>query len=97
MDLDIEQDLVELDDIRFRMGTLGSLSAAIGGDDGEPMSEAEDHRDGHCRDSPAPAYNSLETGFRGGGRSPTTSFDQQSSRSVARGIRVDVEQATQER
>ncbi|KAF8910175.1 hypothetical protein CPB84DRAFT_1672890 [Gymnopilus junonius] len=96
MDFDIEQDVVELDDIRFRMGTLGSLNAVVG-DDGEPMSEAEDHRDGRSRDSPAPAYHSLERGFRGGGRSRTPSFDQQSSHSVVRGIRVDVEQATSER
>ncbi|TFK77396.1 hypothetical protein BDN72DRAFT_891140 [Pluteus cervinus] len=50
MDLDIEQDVAEMDDIHLGMD-LGSLSTAIGGDDGEPLAEGESHGG-----SPAPAY-----------------------------------------
>ncbi|KDR85774.1 hypothetical protein GALMADRAFT_1325360 [Galerina marginata CBS 339.88] len=98
MDHDLEQDVVEMEDIRFGLGHLGTLSAAVGGEDGEPLPEGEDHRDGRHRDSPAPAYQSLEMGFRHGGRrSPSPSFDEHSTHSIVRGIRVDVEQATSAR
>lgn len=82
MDIDIEQDMVEMDDIRLGLGMhLGSLSTAIGGDDGEPLPEGESNGG-----SPAPAYHSLEMGFRGR-RTP-------SLEEGVRGIRVDVEMAT---
>ncbi|KAJ7293003.1 hypothetical protein C8J57DRAFT_1267847 [Mycena rebaudengoi] len=83
-DMDIEQDVAELEDIRLGLGMdLGSLSTAIGGDDGEPMSEGKEG-------SPAPAYSrTLEMGFRAASRAP--SLD-----SEFRGIRVtvDVEKAS---
>ena len=83
MDLDIEQDMVEMDDIRLGLGLdLGSLSTAVGGDDGEPLPEGESHSA-----TPAPAYNLLETGFRGG-RDPSL------EEPGVYGIRVDVERAT---
>jgi hypothetical protein len=95
MDLDLEQDVVEMEDIRLGLGMdLGNLSTAIGGDDGEPLSEDEGRRFARHRGSPAPAYDSLEMGFRPGGRrSPTPSIEE-SNHSIVRGIRVDVEQAT---
>lgn len=80
---DMEQDVVEMDDIHLEMGIdLGSLSTAVGGDDGEPIAEGESHGG-----SPAPAYHSLEMGFRGGG---VKSLED----SGVCGIRVDVEKAT---
>jgi hypothetical protein len=82
-DTDLEQDMVEMDDIRLGLGLdLGSLSTAVGGDDGEPLPEGEGHGA-----TPAPAYNSLEMGFRGG-RDPSLED------SGVCGIRVDVERAT---
>lgn len=80
VDIDVEQDLVEMEDIRLGLD-LGSLSTAIGGDDGEPLSEG-DSQGG----SPAPAYHSLELGFR----------DQRppSLEEGIGGIRVDVERAS---
>ncbi|KAF8167319.1 hypothetical protein B0H34DRAFT_792058 [Crassisporium funariophilum] len=99
MDIDLERDAteMEMEDIRFGIGMdpyLGHLSTAIGGDDGEPLPDGEthSHRSG---DSPAPAYNTLEIGFRGGRRSPSIEERPSTScRSIVRGIRVDVEQAT---
>ncbi|KAG6841766.1 hypothetical protein C0991_007095 [Blastosporella zonata] len=46
LDLDLEQDLSEIEDIRRGMGSaigmdLGSLSTAVGGDDGEPIPEGD--------------------------------------------------------
>ncbi|KAJ7654841.1 hypothetical protein B0H17DRAFT_1021720 [Mycena rosella] len=86
-DMDIEQDVAELEDIRLGLGIdLGSLSTAIGGDDGEPMCDEKDEG------SPAPAYTSrsLEMGFRAASRSPSIDSD------IRGGIRVtvDVEKAT---
>ncbi|KAJ7361406.1 hypothetical protein DFH08DRAFT_1074398 [Mycena albidolilacea] len=84
-DMDIEQDVAELENIRLGLGLdLGaSLSTAVGGDDGEPIDEKDEG-------SPAPAYSSraLEMGFRAASRTPSIdSF---------RGIRVtvDIEKAT---
>jgi hypothetical protein len=84
-DMDIEQDVAELENIRLGLGLdLGaSLSTAVGGDDGEPIDEKDEG-------SPAPAYTSraLEMGFRAASRTPSIdSF---------RGIRVtvDIEKAT---
>lgn len=83
MELDLEQDLVEMEDIRRGLGMdMGSLSTAIGGDDGEPLAEGESHGG-----SPAPAYHALEMGFRGA-RAPSLEGN------VVGGIRVDVEKAT---
>ncbi|KAJ3504709.1 hypothetical protein NLJ89_g7792 [Agrocybe chaxingu] len=97
-DIELEHDVVEMEDIRLGLGmNLGSLSTAVGGDDGEPLSEGEGHRDGsRYGESPAPAYQTLEMGFRAASRrSPTSSIDErQSTHSVVGGIRVDVEQAT---
>ncbi|KAJ7459091.1 hypothetical protein B0H11DRAFT_2060397 [Mycena galericulata] len=86
-EMDIEQDVAELENIRLGLGLdLGSLSTAIGGDDGEPMSDEKDEEG-----SPAPAYTSraLEMGFRAASRAPSLDSD-------IRGIRVtvDVEKAT---
>lgn len=97
MDIDLERDVVEMEEIRLGLGMdLGSLSTAIGGDDGEPLPESEGHRGRH-RGSPAPAYHSLEMGFQQGGEvsSSTPSVEAQSiAHSIVSGIRVDVEQAT---
>ncbi|KAJ7823267.1 hypothetical protein B0H13DRAFT_2241520 [Mycena leptocephala] len=85
-DMDIEQDIAELENIRLGLGLdLGlSMSTAVGGDDGEPICDEKEEG------SPAPAYTSraLEMGFRAASRAPSLdSF---------RGIRVtvDVEKAT---
>ncbi|KIM47445.1 hypothetical protein M413DRAFT_22112 [Hebeloma cylindrosporum] len=95
MDLDLEQDVVEMEDIRLGLGMdLGNLSTAVGGDDGEPLPEDEGRRFGRHRCSPAPAYDSLEMGFRPGGRRSSTPSIEESNHSIVRGIRVDVEQAT---
>jgi len=99
MEIDLEQDVVEMDDIRLGLGmNLGTLSTAIGGDDGEPLPEGESQLKYPRQGSPAPAYNTLE-GFRPGGqRSPTPSTDEcHSTRSAVRGIRIDVERQTTER
>jgi len=100
MEVDLEQDVVEMDDIRLGLGmNLGTLSTAIGGDDGEPLPEGDGQVKYLQRGSPAPAYNSLEMGFRHGRqRSPSPSLDEhRSTRSVIGGIRIDVEQETIER
>lgn len=95
---DMEQDVVEMDDIRFNLGMpLGALSAAIGGEDGEPIPDGDNYSQAHHRDSPAPAYNSLEIGSKAGRRSASPSLDGHSTHSVIRGIRVDVEHATSAR
>ncbi|KAJ7786654.1 hypothetical protein B0H16DRAFT_1756396 [Mycena metata] len=79
-EMDMEQDVAELENIRLGLGLdLGSLTAV--GDDSDEKSEG----------SPAPAYSSraLEMGFRAASRSPSLDLD-------IRGIRVtvDVEKAT---
>ncbi|KAJ7170206.1 hypothetical protein C8R46DRAFT_1350082 [Mycena filopes] len=79
-EMDMEQDVAELENIRLGLGLdLGSLTAV--GDDSDDKSEG----------SPAPAYSSraLEMGFRAASRSPSLDLD-------IRGIRVtvDVEKAT---
>ncbi|KAG5647747.1 hypothetical protein DXG03_008470 [Asterophora parasitica] len=91
IDLEMEQDVVEMEAIRLGMGMdLGSLSTAVGGDDGEPIAEGDSQVG-----TPAPAYapsstyHSLEMGFRGGGLSRPSIDD-----SGIRGIRVDVEKST---
>ncbi|KAF9469843.1 hypothetical protein BDZ94DRAFT_1278975 [Collybia nuda] len=80
---DMEQDVVEMDNVHIELGMdLGSLSTAVGGDDGEPIAEGESHSG-----SPAPAYHSLEIGFRGARK-------QSLEDSRVCGIRIDVEKAT---
>jgi len=84
IDLVAEQDVSEMEDVRLEMGIdLGSLSTAVGGDDGEPIAEGDSHGG-----SPAPAYHALEMGFRGGLTRPSIED------SGIRGIRVDVEKST---
>ncbi|KAF8808162.1 hypothetical protein BYT27DRAFT_7099218 [Phlegmacium glaucopus] len=93
MDMDLERDVVEMEEIRFGLGMdLGSLSTAIGGDDGEPLPEGGHHSHRHG-ESPAPPYNTLEMGFRGGRRTPSLD-DHRSCCSVVNGIRVDIEHST---
>lgn len=88
--VDLERDVVEMADMPFGMD-LGSLSTAVGGDDGEPIPGSENRRT-HRRVSPAPAYNSLEMGFRPGGlRSPTPSADEHSNNHGSPG---DIEQGS---
>ncbi|KAJ7109882.1 hypothetical protein C8R44DRAFT_842378 [Mycena epipterygia] len=87
MDIELEHDIAELENIRLGLGMdLGSLSTAVGGDDGEPMCDEKEEG------SPAPAYTSraLEMGFRAASRPPSLDSDR------VRGIRVtvDVERAT---
>ncbi|KAF7307150.1 hypothetical protein MIND_00508400 [Mycena indigotica] len=78
-----DADISDMDNLhQIGIMDLGSLSTAIGGDDGEPI-EKDDG-------TPAPAYShSLEMGFRAASRSPSLDSD-------IRGIRVtvDVEKAT---
>lgn len=83
VDLDVERDIMEMEDIRLGLGMeLGSLSTAVGGEDGEPLPEGGSHAG-----TPAPAYNSLEMGFKGG-RSPSA------EELGTEGIRVNVEHST---
>ncbi|KAJ7665479.1 hypothetical protein DFH06DRAFT_1187478 [Mycena polygramma] len=87
-DMDIEQDIAELENIRLGLGLdLGlSMSTAVGGDDGEPICDEKEEG------SPAPAYTSsaLEMGFRAASRAP--SLDSDSFRGIR--VTVDVEKAT---
>ncbi|PFH52225.1 hypothetical protein AMATHDRAFT_57149 [Amanita thiersii Skay4041] len=84
MDIDVEQDVVEMYSIHPPLGMeLGSLSTAIGGEDGEPIGETGTHGE-----SPAPAYHSLELAQRGAGL-------QASNEDIGvTGIRIEVEKAT---
>ncbi|KAG6814144.1 hypothetical protein H0H92_002139 [Tricholoma furcatifolium] len=57
---DFERDVSEIEDIRRGIGMdLGTLSTAVGGDDGEPIPEDDEVG------TPAPAYEPLEMGLRG--------------------------------
>ncbi|KAF8634974.1 hypothetical protein AX15_000697 [Amanita polypyramis BW_CC] len=83
VDLDIERDIPDMDDIHFGLGMeLGSLSTAIGGDDGEPITEGGRHDD-----SPAPAYQSIEKGRQ---RKHASNHEEEAT---LQGIRVEVEKA----
>lgn len=83
VDLDIERDVVEMDDIRLGLGMeLGSLSTAIGGDDGEPVA------DGAHGDSPAPAYHSIDNLKGQHGQRSSSNED-----AGLQGIRINVERA----
>ena len=91
--MSVDQDIVEMDgmqdDLHLPMGMdLGSLSTAIGGDDGEPIPDDSGVVDDASQRSirPAPSYRNLEMGFRPT-RAPSLS-------EAVRGIRVDVEKAT---
>lgn len=99
MDLNSEQDLTEFDS-RFEDGM--DFSTAIGGDDGEPISMAENSSELLGRDdlsergtlsiqSPAPAYRTLEMGFRPA-RAP--SLTERGVGGIVGGIRVEVSKAT---
>lgn len=82
MDIDIERDMVEMDDIRLGLGMdLGSLSTAIGGEDGEPLPEEELHGG-----SPAPAYHSIDRIQR--------MHVSENDDVAIEGIRIEVEKAT---
>ncbi|KAF5368327.1 hypothetical protein D9758_002220 [Tetrapyrgos nigripes] len=92
MDTSMEQD-IEIEDIRKGLaGDLGDLSAAVGGEDGEPIETTveydrrSDLGSSSIR-SPVPSYRALEMGFRLN-RAPSLT-----ERGVG-GIRVDVEKAT---
>ncbi|KAF9270645.1 hypothetical protein L218DRAFT_969139 [Marasmius fiardii PR-910] len=95
MDFSMEQDVCDLERGSFELRELGDLSAAIGGDDGEPLPAPDKDYDYDSEpDTPTPSTRSpasgpstLEMGFRPG-RVPSTS-----ERGVG-GIRVDVEKAT---
>ncbi|KAG6817958.1 hypothetical protein H0H87_012426 [Tephrocybe sp. NHM501043] len=87
LDLDLEQDLSEIEDIHRGIGSgvgldLGSLSTAVGGDDGEPIAEGASQIG-----TPAPSYEPFELGFRD--PPPRSSME-----SGLHGIRVDVERTT---
>ncbi|KAG2022913.1 hypothetical protein CC2G_000629 [Coprinopsis cinerea AmutBmut pab1-1] len=81
MDIDVERDVADMDDGRIGVD-LEILSTAIGGEDGEPLSDSESHGG-----TPAPAYNSLDHGYRDR-RFP--SYDED----LNRGLRITIEQAT---
>ncbi|KAK7465432.1 hypothetical protein VKT23_005410 [Stygiomarasmius scandens] len=92
MDMSMEHDISELEDIRKGLGgDLGTLSTAVGGDDGEPIETDmdSDRRSGRSLNirSPIPSYRVLEMGFRPT-RAPSL------SEYCVGGIRVDVEKAT---
>jgi hypothetical protein len=83
-------ELDHVDHIQLGLGSgvdLGTLSTAIGGDDGEPVTDDmafDDVSADHSSRSPAPSYaRALEMGFRSA-KPP----------SVTDGIRIDVEKAT---
>lgn len=79
---DLEHDLGDVDDIHRGMDMgLGSLSTAVGGDDGEPIPEGEN------LGTPAPAYEPFEMGFREAGNESTVEAHHQ-------GIKVEVERTT---
>lgn len=88
LEMSVDQEDAEMDDIRLGMGMdMGSLSTAIGGDDGEPITDSSRRTSGdsshemtHTPRTPAPAYRALELGFRSVHRAPSLT-----------GIRVDVE------
>jgi hypothetical protein len=54
LELDVEQDGLEMDDIRIGVD-LEVLSTAVGGPNGEPLSDNESHEG-----TPAPAYATFE-------------------------------------
>lgn len=82
LDIDIERDVVDMDD--GRIGDLEMLSTAIGGEDGEPLSDSDGHNG-----SPAPAYNTLDHDYRDR-RFPPQAFDD----SMNRGLRINIEQVS---
>lgn len=102
IDQDLEMDDIH-DDMHLPMGMdLGSLSTAVGGDDGEPLpddcvdSMGDDRSQAASHSSkiavppiPNPSYRALEMGFR-----PNTNTRTPSLSEAVRGIRVDVEKAT---
>ncbi|KAJ2920501.1 hypothetical protein H1R20_g16593, partial [Candolleomyces eurysporus] len=81
LELDVEHGGVEMDDIRIGVD-LEILSTAVGGDDGEPLSDQESHEG-----SPAPAYTTCEDESIATQAAPY-------ARAFRNGVRVDVEEAT---
>ncbi|KAG6837655.1 hypothetical protein H0H93_004931 [Arthromyces matolae] len=76
---DLEQDLGDVDDIHRELDmNIGSLSTAIGGEDGEPITECE------SVGTPAPAYEPVELGFN---RSKT-------GQGLEDGIKIEVQRTT---
>jgi len=79
LDFDNEQDVVEMNDLQLELGIGAGLR---GSTSTRPDTEA---REGGHEGSPAPAYHSLEMGFRS--RGPSLEGD------LSR-IRVDIEKTT---
>jgi hypothetical protein len=77
--VDVERDVVDGTEERIE---LEILSTAIGGEDGEPVSDS----DSHSARTPAPAYHSVE-------QFPQRRFTSYEDE-VNRGLRISVEQAT---
>ena len=77
--VDVERDVIEDSGPRIE---LEILSTAVGGEDGEPVSDS----DSHSARTPAPAYHSVEQ-FP---QRRFTSYEEE----VNRGLRISVEQAT---
>ncbi len=94
LEMSIDHGEVESDDIRLDMGLdLGSLSTAVGGDDGEPIPDSSRRTSGdsshdltYTPRTPAPSYRALEFGLRSVHRVPSLT----ENASIG-GIRVDVE------
>jgi hypothetical protein len=92
--MSVDQEIGDIDDthddIHLPLGMdLGSLSTAIGGDDGEPLpddSSLAPSQTSRHPVPPIPVYRALEMGFRPS-KAPSVS-------DAVRGIRVDVEKAT---
>ncbi|KAF9041776.1 hypothetical protein BDZ89DRAFT_1009578 [Hymenopellis radicata] len=94
LEMSLDHDETESDDIRLGMGLdLGSLSTAVGGDDGEPIPDSSRRTSGesshdltHTPRTPAPSYRALEFGLRSVHRVPSLTEN-----AGIGGIRVDVE------
>lgn len=85
VDLEMDMDIVELDAINHPSGMdLGTLSTAVGGDDGEPIHPDDFKSEGIDLDYSHPA---LEHGFRNAPSLDNIKRD-------IRGIRVNVEKST---
>lgn len=78
------------DDMHLSIGMdIGSLSTAVGGDDGEPIPDDSSQAPSHSSRPPIPplpSYRALEMGFRPS-KAPSLSDG-------VRGIRVEVEKST---
>jgi len=63
----LEQDLAEVDNVRFGPNTDMHSLGGTGGEDGEDVPDGERHPNG----TPTPTYHSLEIGFRPGSSRPS--------------------------